>query len=63
MNLVEKKDKHAYKQKKCNLAKKIRNLNFKKIVNKILKLIVKELKFNVNCQIKIGRNHNIVYQV
>jgi hypothetical protein len=32
----------------------------KKIVDKIHKLIVKELKFNVNCHIKIGRNHNLL---
>ncbi len=61
MNLVEEKKKQffsAYKQKTCKLAKKVENPNFKKLVDKIHKLIVKKLKLNVNCHIKIGRNHN-----
>jgi hypothetical protein len=42
------------------LAKKIENLNLKNLVNKIYKLIVKELKLNVNRQIKTSKNHNLL---
>ncbi len=62
MNLVEKKRKkekkqlsYANKQKISELAKKAKNLNWKNLVDKIYKLIVKEFKPNVNCHIKIGR--------
>jgi hypothetical protein len=62
MNLVEEKKKQlssGYKQKTCKLVKKVGNLNFKKKVDKIHKLIVKKFKLNVDCHIKIGRNHNL----
>jgi hypothetical protein len=36
----------------------LKNLVKKNLVDKIHKLIVKKLKLNVNCHIKIGRNHN-----
>jgi hypothetical protein len=36
------------------------NLIKKNLVDKIHKLIVKELKLNINCHIKIGKNHNLV---
>ncbi len=61
-NLVEEKKKQSfctYKQKICKLAKKVGNFNKKTLVDKMDKLIDKELKPNVNCHIKIGRNHNI----
>jgi hypothetical protein len=29
------------------------------LVDKIYKLIIKEFKLNVDCDIKIGRNHNL----
>jgi len=65
MNLVEEKRKNNFPMetsKRCaNLPKKNgANLNFKKIIDKIHKLIVKELKFNVNHSIKIDENHNLL---
>jgi len=64
MNRVEEKGKqlpNADKQKICKLAKKAKkNLNLKNIVDKIHKLIVKKLKFNVNRHIKISKNHNLL---
>jgi len=48
------------KQKICKRAKKKENPNFKNLIDKTQKLIVKELKRNVNCHIKINRNHNLL---
>jgi hypothetical protein len=48
------------KQKMCELAKKTKKLNFKNLVNKIHKLIIKELKLNVNHNNKIVKNHNLL---
>jgi hypothetical protein len=61
MNPIEKKKQlsNAHKQKLCELAKKIKNLNKKYIVDKIHKLIVKAFKLNVNHHIKTSRNHNL----
>jgi hypothetical protein len=39
------------KQKIHKLVKKAKKINYKNLVNKIYKLIVKELKLNVNCHI------------
>jgi hypothetical protein len=44
----------------ANLPRKQKYLNWKNIVNQIHKQIVKELKLNVNCHIKIGKNHNLL---
>jgi hypothetical protein len=44
----------------CELAKKTKKLNRKNLVDKIQKLIVKELELNVNHNIKIVKNHNIL---
>jgi hypothetical protein len=56
MNLVEEKKKNQLfnvdKQKICKLAKKTKKFNEKNIIDKIHKLIVKELKLNVNRHIK-----------
>ncbi len=64
MNPIEKGKKkqlfNADKQKKCELAKKTSNLNFKNLVDKMRKLIIKKLKLNVNHHIKRGRNHNLL---
>jgi hypothetical protein len=64
MNLVEMKRKiqlfGANEQKMCELAKKAKNLNCKNLVHKIHKLIIKELKLNVNHNIKISKNHNLL---
>jgi hypothetical protein len=59
MNSTKKKKKklsNADKQKICELAKKAKNLNLKNLVNKIHKLIVREL----NCHIKTDKNHNLL---
>jgi hypothetical protein len=48
------------KQKICKRAKKKKILNLKNLIDKTQKLIVKELKLNVNCHIKINRNHNLL---
>jgi hypothetical protein len=40
------------KKKICELAKKTKNNNWKNLIEKIHKLIVKELKLNVNHHIK-----------
>jgi hypothetical protein len=45
------------KKKKNN--KKTKKVNKKNLVNKLHKLIVKKLKFNVNCHIRTCRNHNL----
>jgi hypothetical protein len=64
MNLVEGKRKKqlfgADEQKMCELAKKAENLNYKNLVDKIHKLIFKELKLNVNHNVKTGKNHNLL---
>jgi hypothetical protein len=64
MNLIEVKRKKqlfgANERKMCELAKKAKNLNYKNLVDKIHKLIVRELKLNVNHNIKIGKNHNLL---
>jgi len=39
-------------QKICKLVKKIENFNYKNLIDKIHKLIIKELKLNVSCHIK-----------
>jgi hypothetical protein len=46
------------KKKYVNLSRKKKILNKKNLVDEIHNLIIKEIKFNVNCHIKIGRNHN-----
>ncbi len=52
MNLVEEKRKNnLHKQKIHKLVKKAKTFNFKNLVNKVHKLIVKDLKLNVNCHI------------
>jgi hypothetical protein len=56
----KKKLSNVDKQKICKLAKKAKNNNKNNLVDKIQKLIVKELKLNVNCHIKISRNHNFL---
>ncbi len=43
----------------ANLSK-IKKFNKKKKVDKIHKVIVKELKPNINCHIKIGKNYNLL---
>ncbi len=63
MNLVKEKTKqliNVHKQKICELVKKIKSFNFKNLVDKIHKLIVKKLKLNVNHRIKTGKNHNLL---
>jgi hypothetical protein len=64
MNLVEGKRKKQLfgvaEQKMCEFAKKAENLSYKNLVDKIHKLIFKELKLNVNHNIKIGKNHNLL---
>ncbi len=65
MNLVEEKRKKQLsipnKQKMCKLAKKAKNLKLKKCSSQNTQdNIVKELKLNVNHNIKIGRNHNLL---
>jgi hypothetical protein len=58
MNQVDEKKKqlsNVDKQEICKLVKKQKILNLKNIIDKIHKLIVKKLKLNVNCHIKIGR--------
>jgi len=64
MNLVEVKRKKqlfgANEQKMCELTKKAKNLNYKNLVDKLHKPIVKERKLNVNHNIKIGKNHNLL---
>jgi hypothetical protein len=60
MNPIEKKRKKeiftANKQKMCELDK---FYFFKKLIDKIHKLIIKELKLNANHNIKIDKNHNL----
>jgi len=55
MNLVEEKRKNNFivetSKRYANLSKKAKKINYKNLVNKIHKLIVKELKLNVNCHI------------
>jgi len=64
MNLVEKEKKkqlsNVDKQRCANLSRKQKKLNWKNLVDKIHKLIVKELKFNVNHNIKIVQNDNLL---
>ncbi len=65
MNPIEENKKnsnffYANKQKIGKLIKKTKNLNSKNLVNKIYKLIVKELKFNTNHHIKTCRSHNLL---
>jgi hypothetical protein len=64
MNLVEEKRKNnfsnANKQMISELSKKINKFNFKNLLDKMHKLIVKKLKLNVNCHMKISRNHNFL---
>ncbi len=58
MNQVERKKKqlfNANKPKICELAKKINKFFYKNLVNKMHKLIIKELKLNVNHHIKTCR--------
>jgi hypothetical protein len=44
----------------CELAKnEIKKKQKKQLVDKIHKLIVKELKLNINCHIKTSKNHNL----
>jgi len=50
----------ANKQMICKIAMKVENLNYKNIVHKIHKLIVKKLKLNVDCHIKTGKNYNLL---
>jgi hypothetical protein len=50
----------ANKQKIYKLVKKTKKINLKNLVDKIHKLIVKELKLNINCHIKIDQNHNLL---
>jgi transposase len=51
---------NANKQKIYELVKKTKKNYLKNLVDKIHKLIVKELKLNVNCHIKIDKNHNLL---
>ncbi len=51
---------NANKQKIYELVKKAENFNLKNLIDKIHKLIVKELKLDINCQIKIDKNHNLL---
>jgi uncharacterized tellurite resistance protein B-like protein len=45
----------------CELVKKVLNFNLKNIyLTKYTKLIIKELKFNVNRRIKTGKNSNLI---
>jgi hypothetical protein len=64
MNLVEEKRKNnfsnANKQMISELSKKINKFNFKNLLDKMHKLIVKKLKLKVNCHMKISRNHNFL---
>jgi hypothetical protein len=48
----KKQPSHVDKQKIYKLAKKAENFNQKNLIDKIHKLIVKELKLNVNCHVK-----------
>jgi len=48
------------KQKIWELAKKAKNFNLKNLVDKMHKLIIKELKLNLNYHIKTCRNHNLL---
>jgi hypothetical protein len=50
----------ANKQKIYKLVKKTKKINLKNLVDKIHKLIVKELKLNINCHIKIDKIHNLL---
>jgi hypothetical protein len=43
-----------------NLLKKAKNFNLKNLVDKMHKLIIKELKLNLNYHIKTCRNHNLL---
>jgi hypothetical protein len=54
-NLVQKRKKQLSnldKQKIYELAKKAKTLNLKNLIDKIHKLIIKELRSNENCNIK-----------
>ncbi len=59
MNLVKDIYIYIYIDKKniCKLAKKIKRFYSKNLVDKICKLIIKELKLNVNYPIETSRNH------
>jgi hypothetical protein len=46
-------------KKKVNLPRKQKKLIKKDLIDKIHKLIVKELKFNINCHIQTRKNHNL----
>jgi hypothetical protein len=62
MNPIEKKKKTTFwlnKQKKLCEAMKARKLTLKNLFDKIHKLIVKELKLNINDHIKRDRTHNL----
>jgi len=50
----------AYKGNICELIQKTKILNLKNLVDKMHKITVKELKFNVNHHIKTCKNHNLV---
>jgi hypothetical protein len=50
------------RQNVCELVKKTENFDLKNLVDRIHKLIIKKLKLNTNCYIKIGRNHNLLHQ-
>jgi hypothetical protein len=54
----KKKLSNVFKQKIRELVKKVEIFNLKNLIDKIHKQ--KELKLNVNCQIKKSRNHNFL---
>jgi hypothetical protein len=65
MNLVEEKRKNnnflvQTNKRYVTLLKKFKKFKLKNLFDKIHKLIVKELKFNVNYHIKIGKHHNLL---
>jgi hypothetical protein len=64
MNLVREKRKNnifsANKQKKSEFTKEKKKLLKKHLIDKIHKLIVKELKFNINHHIQTRKNHNLI---
>jgi hypothetical protein len=64
MNIVEEKIKNNFpmqtNKRYVDLSREKRKNNLKNIVEKINNLIIKKFKLNVNCHIKIGRNHNLL---
>jgi hypothetical protein len=65
MNLVKEKRKKQHflvqtNQKNMNLPRKQKILIKKNLIDKIHKLIVKELKFNINHHNQTRQNHNLL---